>query len=65
MSISRQLPLVKIVIDQNLQKNVDYFNYLGSMMTNNARRTCEIRSRIVTAKLAFTSFRPQIRLKFK
>jgi len=34
-------------------KNVEYFNCLGSMMTNDARRTSEIKCRIVMAKAAF------------
>ena len=34
-------------------KNEKYFNYLGSMMTNVARGTSEITSRIVIAKAAF------------
>jgi len=29
------------------------FKYLGSMLTNDGRCTCEIKSRIVTAKVAF------------
>ena len=65
MKISRQLPLVKIVIDQNLRKNVEYFIYLVSTVTNDARCTREIKSMIAMIKVAFTSFRPQIGLKFK
>jgi len=34
-------------------KNVDCFKYLGSMLTNNGRCTCEIKSRIAIAKAAF------------
>jgi hypothetical protein len=34
-------------------ENVEYFNYLGSMQTNDARCTCEIKSRITMAKAAF------------
>jgi predicted site-specific integrase-resolvase len=38
-----------------LQKpeNVEYVSYLCSMMTNYARCTCDIKSRIVSAKAAF------------
>jgi hypothetical protein len=47
---------------------MEYFNYLGSMITTNARCTHEIESRIVMAKTASTkesSFHQQIALKFK
>jgi hypothetical protein len=43
--ISRQSSPIQIVIDQKQQKCVEYFNCLGSMMTNDARRTCEILDR--------------------
>ena len=65
MRISRQLPKANNVIDYNLQNNVEYFNYLGSMMTNYARCAREIKSRIAMIKVTFTSFRPQIGLKYK
>jgi hypothetical protein len=42
MRISRQPSSVQIVIDQKQLENVEYFNYLGSMITNNARCTCEL-----------------------
>jgi len=32
---------------------VEYFNYLGSMIANYARYTCEIKFRITMAKAAF------------
>jgi hypothetical protein len=32
---------------------MEYLNYLGSMIKNDARCTCEIKSRIVMAKAAF------------
>jgi hypothetical protein len=53
MKISRQQSPVQIVIDQTQLENVEYFNYLGSMITNDARCTREIKSRIATAKAAF------------
>jgi hypothetical protein len=53
MRISRQPSPVKIIIDQKLLENVEYFNYMGSMITNDARCTCEIISRIAMAKAAF------------
>jgi hypothetical protein len=34
-------------------ENVEYFNYLGSMLTGDARCTHEIKSRIALAKAAF------------
>jgi hypothetical protein len=34
-------------------ENVEYFSYLCSMITNDARCTRDIKSRIVTAKAAF------------
>jgi hypothetical protein len=35
--------------------NVEYFNCLGSMITNYARCACEIKSRIAMAKIAFNN----------
>jgi len=43
------------MIDQEQQQNVQYCNYLGSMITNDARRTREIKSRIAMATAALTS----------
>ena len=49
--------------------NVECFKYLGSMLTNDGRCTCEIKSRIAMAKAAFskkkTIFYQQIGLKFE
>jgi hypothetical protein len=53
MRIKRQPSPIKIVIDQNQLDNVEYFNYLGSMITNDARCTREINFRIVMAKATF------------
>jgi hypothetical protein len=39
--------------DQKQLDNTEYFSYLGSMVTNDARCTCEIKSRINKAKTAF------------
>jgi hypothetical protein len=44
---------VKIMIDQKQLENVEYFNYLGSMITSDARCTRDIKSRIAMAKAAF------------
>jgi alkyl hydroperoxide reductase subunit AhpC len=53
MRISRQPHLTKIIIDQKQLEIVEYFNYLRSMITNDARFTREIKSTIVMAKAAF------------
>jgi hypothetical protein len=53
MRISRQPSLVQILTDQKRPVNVEYFNYLGSMITNAARCACEIKCRIAMAKEAF------------
>jgi len=54
MRISRQPSPVIIMIDQKRLENVECFKYLGSMLTNDGRCTCEIKSRIVMAKAAFS-----------
>jgi len=33
---------VEIITDQTQLENAEYFNYLGSIIINDARRTCEI-----------------------
>jgi hypothetical protein len=43
------------VIDKKLPQNVEYFNYLGSILTNDARYTREIKSRTALAKAAITT----------
>jgi hypothetical protein len=53
MRISRQAFPAKIMIDQNQLENVESFKYLGSILTNYGRRTCEIKCRISMAKAAF------------
>ena len=58
----------QIIIDQKQLKSVEYFSYLGSMITNGARCTREIKSRIAIAKATFNSkktFHQQIGLKWK
>jgi hypothetical protein len=42
------------MIDQKQLENVECFKYLGSMLTNDGRCTCEIKSRIAIAKVAFS-----------
>jgi len=51
--ISRQPLPVKIMIDQKQLENVESFKYLGSILTNDVRCTCEIKCRIAMAKAAF------------
>jgi hypothetical protein len=54
MKISRQPSSMKIMINQKQLENVEYFNYLGSMITSDARCcTREIKSRIAMAKTSF------------
>jgi hypothetical protein len=52
MRISRQ-----IMIDQKQLENVEYSSYLGSMMINNVRCTCEIKSRITMAATVFNKLK--------
>ena len=49
MRISRQPFAVKIMIDQKQLENVDSFKYLGSILTNDGRYTCEIKCTIAKA----------------
>jgi hypothetical protein len=57
MRISRQLFPVKLMIDQKQLENVESFKYLGSILTNDGRCTCEIKSRIAMAKAVFNKKR--------
>ena len=41
------------MLDQKQLENVESFKYLGSILTNDRRCTCEIKSRIAMAKSAF------------
>jgi len=43
------------MIDQEQLQNVQYCVYMGNMITNDARRTREIKSRIAVATAAITS----------
>ena len=40
-------------IDQKHLENVECFRYLGSILTNDGRCTCEIKFRLAMAKAAF------------
>ena len=53
MRISRQPSPVTIMIEQKQLEIVECFKYLGSILTNDGRCTCEIKSRISMAKAAF------------
>ena len=44
---------MKIMIDQKQLENVEYLNYLCSMIKNDARCTREIKTRIAMTKAAF------------
>jgi hypothetical protein len=57
MRISRQPFPVKRMTDQKQLQNVESFKYLGSMLTNDGRSSCEIKSRIAMAKGAFNKKR--------
>jgi hypothetical protein len=57
MRISRQSFPVKIMIDQKQLENVESFKYLGSILTNDERCTCEIKCMIAMAKAAFNKKR--------
>jgi len=52
MRISRQPTFIQIMIDQKQPENVEYVNKIGSMITNDARSTQEIKFRIAKAKAA-------------
>jgi hypothetical protein len=53
MRISRQPSPIRIIVGQKQPENVEYVSYLGSKITNDARCTCKMKSRIVIAKAAF------------
>jgi hypothetical protein len=53
MRISRQPFPVKSMIDQKQLENEESFKCLGSMLRNDGRCMCEIKSRIAMAKAAF------------
>jgi len=45
------------MIDQKQLQNVEFFKYLGSILTNDGRCTCEIKCRIAMTKTAFNKTR--------
>ncbi|PNF14172.1 hypothetical protein B7P43_G13482 [Cryptotermes secundus] len=64
MKISRQPTPVTIKIDPKQLENVKCFKYLGSLLTDDGRCTCEIKSRIVMAKAAFSKKKTLFTSKF-
>jgi hypothetical protein len=52
MRISRETFPLEIMVDKKQLQNVGYFNYLGSMITNDARCTREIESMIAIVRVA-------------
>ena len=57
MRISRQPFPVKIMLDQKQLENVESFKYLGSILTNDGRCTCEIKCGTAVDKAAFNKKR--------
>ena len=53
MRISKEPSSLQIIIDHKQLENVEYLNYSGSMITNNARCIHEIKYRIANVKAAF------------
>ena len=57
-----------IMVDQTQAENMEYLNYVGRIITNDARCTQEVKSRIVMVKafqLEEDSFHQHFGLKFK
>jgi hypothetical protein len=53
IKISWQPSPMQIMVDQNQPENMEYFSYCDSMIMNDARCACEIKSRIAVANAAF------------
>jgi hypothetical protein len=53
------------MINQNQLNSVGYFSYLGSMITNVAKFTLEIKCRMVMAKAAFNNKKSLFTTKLK
>jgi hypothetical protein len=53
MGISREPFPLQIMLDQYQLQSVEYFNYLGSMITNDVRCAREIKSSFAMVKSAF------------
>ena len=54
LRISRQTSPVTNTIHQKQLENVKYFKYFGSILTDDGRGTCEIKSRIAMTKQHLT-----------
>jgi glucosamine 6-phosphate synthetase-like amidotransferase/phosphosugar isomerase protein len=52
-STDTELPI--LIVHQNQLDSVGYSNYLGSMVTNDARYTWKVKCRIAMAKAAFNN----------
>jgi hypothetical protein len=64
MKMSRKRFPKKLTIDQKQLENVDSFKYLGSMLTNYHRCTCDIKSRIARTKATFNKKRALLLAKW-
>jgi hypothetical protein len=53
MRISRAKSPAQDMIEQNQLENVEYFKYMGDMITNDARYPREIKSRFAVEKVTF------------
>jgi hypothetical protein len=64
-----RISAIQIMIDQKQPEYVEYFSYLGTMITNDARCVSEIKSRIAMEKTAFNKnknlFVSQLDLKLR
>ena len=55
MRISREPSPIQIMMDQRHLENLKYFNYLGNMVTNDARCICEIKFRFAMIIATFNN----------
>jgi hypothetical protein len=53
------------MIDQKQPENAEYFNYLGSLITNDAKCKCEIKSTLCMVKVPADNFHKQTGLKIE
>jgi hypothetical protein len=57
------------MINKKQLENVEYFNYFGSLITDDVKCTCEIKSRAAMTKAVFNKKKgfvhQKMRLKFK
>ena len=65
MRISNDPSPLQILIDQKQVEHVEYFSYLGSIITNGKRCTREIKFRITMAKVAFNRKKTLLTRKLK